>query len=1245
MNLELIEDELSLKLPSHSVSPDLLLESVENPDSSNKLNGTKLEFISNSTPLETIELSPQEQINPTISWNNSVATVQSPEPTAITLDVPVLEEDLIPQASTGINPAFDLIGLTELRNDSRFQGIDGSDLTVVVIDTGLDFTHPLLAPNYITGRDFVNNSQNPIDSLGHGTHVSGIVGAADESIGVANDVGLIALQVFEDNGSAQFSTIEDALEWVFDHREEYNIVAVNMSLGGGFYSSEAQVFGDIIIDDIQRLEQEGITVVSAAGNSYRNNEFQNLAAPAIYSTLAVGAVWQDDQNSNLNWSSGATDFSTDADRIVSFSQRLDAPNTIFAPGALINSTVPGGGLARQAGTSMASPMVAGAVALLQEAALEFGGRLLSTEEVVEILLDTADSIFDGDDEDDNVVNTNISYSRLNVYAAVVEVWNRFANVIDGNGTIAGAVAGPILDGSLIAPILGTIGVDGSSTEVGDTDVDLFRFELLVNSTVTIEVGENGDQPDDFDSFLRLFDDSGNELFVDDNRGEGDFSLLEILLEPGTYYVGVSGDNNRSYDPNLGGSGVAGATGNYALEFSIVNEDLNGSIGGAELVNLGNDLEPFFINEEIGTDRGDTVVGVSDVDLFEIVVPDNGVLLIDIDTPFSTNFVDSYLRLFDADGNQVFSPNNEPVVNDNGLAVDAEGNRIEFSRFFSSLVFNNLFDSQEDFVGHRSDSFLGGLVQRGDRYYIGISDAANSNYDPNDLSNRSLTGAGGAYNLTISFTNNDRNGSITQALVGLPLPIVAQSETIGVDEDLEVGDRDVDFLKINSQIGGILEIDIDSYGETSITDPVNSIVLFFDENGNLLASDDDSDSFDPLLQYEIEANQDYFVAVTGSGNHNFDPFQLGSGSGGDTGDYIFSSSLLPLEQISQLTNDSINTQGIVDVAVGDEIFAHIGKDNSFVVGPEDIDLYRFLPETSGMLEIRTSTNEEFSADTFLRFFDENGVEIAANDNENENTRSSFLAVEVIAGQEYYIGVNGFSPGADNYNPLTGEGAIGGSQGDYTLSLTQNNPPDLAITSFTVGADTVRPHNLRPYDGSTSVNFTLLNQGEATAGAFEVKIVYSDDPIIDSEDEVVATLSYNQGLEPMASESQTLQIELPLDLLASRADHEDPAGLGVDYQSQHRDYLGAIIDSEQLVGESNEDNNTSFDHITYFPWDLDESGVVTPADVIFVLNRLGETRREENAQADFDLDNSISSRDAFAVIERLGYAINSSVIESF
>ena len=211
------------------------------------------------------------------------------------------------------------------------------------------------------------------------------------------------------------------------------------------------------------------------------------------------------------------------------------------------------------------------------------------------------------------------------------------------------------------------------------------------------------------------------------------------------------------------------------------------------------------------------------------------------------------------------------------------------------------------------------------------------------------------------------------------------------------------------------------------------MVLFDEEGNLLGSNDDTDTLDSQLRFKVEPNTDYYAAVTGFGNQDFDPFATGSGSGGDTGDYLLNSRLLPSSIEFEISDNIIDGNLVNDVVFGDSISGRIGDDGGYITGKSDVDLYRFTPESDGTVDIRVNANQEFNANTFLRFFDADGVEIAANDNENALTRGSFLEVEVEAGTTYYIGVNGSSSAADSYNPVTGEGAAPGSQGEYTLSV--------------------------------------------------------------------------------------------------------------------------------------------------------------------------------------------------------------------
>lgn len=203
------------------------------------------------------------------------------------------------------------------------------------------------------------------------------------------------------------------------------------------------------------------------------------------------------------------------------------------------------------------------------------------------------------------------------------------------------------------------------------------------------------------------------------------------------------------------------------------------------------------------------------------------------------------------------------------------------------------------------------------------------------------------------------------------------------------------------------------------------------------------------------------------------------------------------------------------------------------------------------------------------------------------------------------------------------------------------PDLIAIAF----DALTDHVLL---GQTDVTVTIRNQGDGDAGAFTIDVYYSDDATVNTSDTLVTTF----GIASLASGDSTnrqVSLQLPVDVLNTRALADDLPGLGTGHVSTSFDYVGIIVDAASTVDESDESNNdgqgkgVDSDDITYFPWDVDGGGTVTATDAIFSINRLGQDVPPADARADFNGSGAVTATDAIAAINRLGYLRNDSVIE--
>ncbi|MGK7900085.1 MAG: Ig-like domain-containing protein [Hormoscilla sp.] len=340
---------------------------------------------------------------------------------------------------TTTNVSGPLINIDDFRPDPRFTGVDGSGFAAVILDTGINLDHPFFGPDnnndgiadrIVYHQDFADDDFNASDRNGHGSNVSSIVASSDSTFtGIAPGADIIHLKVFLDSGGGSFGYIEQALQWVVENVEIYNIASVNMSLGdvvdsdgdrlpdiSGNYRTPQRLYD--IDDELAALAAQNVIVVSASGNDFfGHNSEPGVAYPAADpNSLSIGAVY-DSNVGGLSYRSGAQDFRTDADRITSFSQRHPTLTTVFAPGALITGAAANNnGTLIQGGTSQAAPHVAGMAVLAQQLAVQELGRRLTPGEFSDLLVSTGVTINDGDDENDNVTNTGLDFRRADMFA-------------------------------------------------------------------------------------------------------------------------------------------------------------------------------------------------------------------------------------------------------------------------------------------------------------------------------------------------------------------------------------------------------------------------------------------------------------------------------------------------------------------------------------------------------------------------------------------------------------------------------------------------------------------------------------------------------------------------------------------------------------------------------------------------------------------------------------------------------------
>lgn len=230
------------------------------------------------------------------------------------------------------------------------QGYTGKNIRISVLDTGI-YPHRDLRGNLIGFLDFVNGKKPNYDDNGHGTHVAGIICGNGVIKGMAPQAGLIALKVLDREGGGETDKVLRALEWVERNCKKFRIRILNFSVG--FLPGAGDRQQMMIMDMLEHLWDMGVTVVTAAGN---NGPGQGtVTVPGISrKVITVGA--SDDANPGRHMPRGYSSRGPTECCIVK--------PEILAPGTgILSLDNKGNHYVKKSGTSMATPVVCGALAL------------------------------------------------------------------------------------------------------------------------------------------------------------------------------------------------------------------------------------------------------------------------------------------------------------------------------------------------------------------------------------------------------------------------------------------------------------------------------------------------------------------------------------------------------------------------------------------------------------------------------------------------------------------------------------------------------------------------------------------------------------------------------------------------------------------------------------------------------------------------------------------------------------------
>jgi len=419
----------------------------------------------------------------------------------------------------------------------------------------------------LIGWDFANNDNDPFDDNGHGTHVSGTIGAMGGNgtgvVGVNWNVQIVAMKFLSASGSGATSGAVQAINYFTAEARlataGENFVATNNSWGGGGYSQA-------LADAVTLAAKNDILFIAAAGNSSSNNDVTGNY-PANLSTL-TGAGYEAVISVASLTSGGA---------LSSFSSYGATTVDLAAPGSSIYSTLPGGAYGTYSGTSMATPHVTGAAALYAAAhpnatAAEIRAALLAS------------------------VDATPSLAGLTMTGGRLDVGNLLNGVPATNDIAGGLSSTAVL--TVDAPCQSAIEIVG--------DQDWFKVTLAKGYIYTFAMDALAGSA--IDPYLRVLDSTGKELVANDDAVGNNARISVIANIDVTIFVSA-----QAYEATFGAYAltVTVSLGSLVLSGTSASDNLVGAAGDDALTGLGG-------NDTLDGGLGaDTMTGGAGNDLYYV----------------------------------------------------------------------------------------------------------------------------------------------------------------------------------------------------------------------------------------------------------------------------------------------------------------------------------------------------------------------------------------------------------------------------------------------------------------------------------------------------------------------------------------------------------------------------------------------------------------------------------------------------